>query len=81
MKDVTSSALELQTSEEDLSISRFYCLNNKHASLGQGGVRRGEAGGGVDLTNCITGHYRCSVIDYLYPYKTPGSPGGADLLG
>lgn len=46
MKDVTSSALELQTSEEDLSISRFYCLNNKHASLGQGGVRRGEAGGG-----------------------------------
>lgn len=26
-----------------------------------------------ELTNCITGHYRCSVIDYLYPYKMSGS--------
>lgn len=26
-----------------------------------------------ELTNCITGHYRCSVIDYLYHYKMSGS--------
>lgn len=31
---------------------------------------RGAVG---ELTNCITGHYRCSVIDYLYPYKMSGS--------
>lgn len=47
---------------------RFYCLSNKTCRPGWG---RGEVG---ELTNCITGHYRCSVIDYLYPYKMPGSP-------
>ena len=26
-----------------------------------------------ELTNSITAYYRFSVIDYLYPYKMPGS--------
>lgn len=52
---------------------RSYCVSNKRTTLGWWGGGADAAGGGGGLTNCITGHYRCSVIDYLYPYKMPGS--------
>lgn len=61
---------QLKRESPALSISRSHPLllfkqQTRLSGWGQGGV--GE------LTNCITAHYRCSVIDYLYPYKMPSS--------
>lgn len=56
-----SPALSIRHSNLFLLFKQQTC----HPEWGRG------LGGGV--TNSITGHYRCSVIDYLYPYKMPGS--------
>lgn len=70
MSSKSNTERQLERDSSALSISRgnpFLLFEQQTRHCGWGW---GEA---EELTNYITGHYRCSVIDYLYPYKMPGS--------